>query len=456
MHPLVPMSPLSPRRRYALLGALALLLPSAAGVAGAQEPPVTEVPAGSDGTAPADTVLEEVEEDASGDDVRPFLRVPGVRLRALGYGGIPLDADIIERTTAELPGDPRERVVEISTRLDLAPPQLEALEAAEEVLAGAVADLGPDVEALREDVAVASRLAEGTRGRVVDAERRASTLAGALEDHRERMVEVAVAAYIRPPDADALDKVLQGAAAATEDLTAGVLFSAKAENDGLVRDELEVARALAVERLRRDAEVAAYAAERVVAGQAALAEVEARREAHEEALAMVAGARAALERALPELQADMDRTIEETWGALDLLVAGPGVDGAVIVDVAGIRVHAAIAPKLQAMLAAARADGVPLGGWGYRSTQQQIQLRIAHCGPTPEDIWLKPSSQCSPPTARPGASMHERGLAVDFHLAGRSISTRDSPGYQWLAANAATFGFFNLPSEPWHWSVNAQ
>jgi len=251
-------------------------------------------------------------------------------------------------------------------------------------------------------------------------------------------------------------KVLQGAAAATEDLTAGVLFSAKAENDGLVRDELEVARALAVERLRRDAEVAAYAAERVVAGQAALAEVEARREAHEEALAMVAGARAALERALPELQADMDRTIEETWGALDLLVAGPGVDGAVIVDVAGIRVHAAIAPKLQAMLAAARADGVPLGGWGYRSTQQQIQLRIAHCGPTPEDIWLKPSSQCSPPTARPGASMHERGLAVDFHLAGRSISTRDSPGYQWLAANAATFGFFNLPSEPWHWSVNAQ
>ena len=25
---------------------------------------------------------------------------------------------------------------------------------------------------------------------------------------------------------------------------------------------------------------------------------------------------------------------------------------------------------------------------------------------------------------------------------------------QWLNAHGATYGFYNLPSEPWHWSVN--
>jgi LAS superfamily LD-carboxypeptidase LdcB len=49
--------------------------------------------------------------------------------------------------------------------------------------------------------------------------------------------------------------------------------------------------------------------------------------------------------------------------------------------------------------------------------------------------------------------MHERGLAVDFTNNG-SILTRGSSGYQWLKANASRFGFYNLPSEPWHWSVN--
>ncbi len=24
---------------------------------------------------------------------------------------------------------------------------------------------------------------------------------------------------------------------------------------------------------------------------------------------------------------------------------------------------------------------------------------------------------------------------------------------QWLAANASSYGFYNLPSEPWHWST---
>ena len=50
--------------------------------------------------------------------------------------------------------------------------------------------------------------------------------------------------------------------------------------------------------------------------------------------------------------------------------------------------------------------------------------------------------------------MHEQGLAIDFTYDGRLIQSRSNAGYQWLDANAATYGFYNLPSEPWHWSVN--
>src|SRR5690606_34436728 len=152
------------------------------------------------------------------------------------------------------------------------------------------------------------------------------------------------------------------------------------------------------------------------------------RAAHEQ----VAAAQQLFDEQIPTLRPDLDRTIEEAWGSFEV----PEVDGlgAAVVDVEGIRVHVSIAARVQALLAVAHADGVPLGGWGHRSHQSQIARRKAHCGPTPEDIYLKPASACSPPTARPGSSMHEQGLAIDFHLAGESISTRESPGYQWLAA----------------------
>ena len=59
------------------------------------------------------------------------------------------------------------------------------------------------------------------------------------------------------------------------------------------------------------------------------------------------------------------------------------------------------------------------------------------------------ASQCTPPTAKPGTSMHEKGLAIDFEL----CSTRTTTCHTWLAKHAATYGFKNLPSEPWHWST---
>jgi hypothetical protein len=118
----------------------------------------------------------------------------------------------------------------------------------------------------------------------------------------------------------------------------------------------------------------------------------------------------------------------------------------------GITVAESIVDNLQKLLNAASADGVQLCGGGYRSSEAQIQTRKANGCP---DIYNSPASSCHPPTAKPGTSMHERGLAVDFTCNGGGvISSRSSPCFQWMSAHAGSYGFHNLPSEPWHWSTN--
>lgn len=118
-----------------------------------------------------------------------------------------------------------------------------------------------------------------------------------------------------------------------------------------------------------------------------------------------------------------------------------------IVD--GIDVNVSIAAKVKEMLDAAKVDGINFGGGGFRSYEEQVALRKAHC----PDWQNSPANACSPPTAKPGTSMHEVGLAIDFTLNGRTL-TRGDPGFNWLSQNASKYGFTNLPSEAWHWSVN--
>lgn len=124
-----------------------------------------------------------------------------------------------------------------------------------------------------------------------------------------------------------------------------------------------------------------------------------------------------------------------------------------ITNVQGVYVHKNIASKVDEMLSAARSDGVDLSGWGYRSNLKQIELRQKHCGTSEFAVWEMAASACSPPTARPGQSMHERGLAIDFTYNGGSMTSRSNPGFVWLNNNAHRWGFVNLPSEPWHWST---
>ena len=120
--------------------------------------------------------------------------------------------------------------------------------------------------------------------------------------------------------------------------------------------------------------------------------------------------------------------------------------------VGGITVNCAIETAVSNLLNAARADGLVLTGGGWRDSSSQIALRKAHCGTSYYAIYQMPASQCRPPTAPPGTSQHEIGLAIDFN----NCSSRSTRCYQWLAANAGSFGFRNLPSEPWHWSTSGR
>ena len=139
--------------------------------------------------------------------------------------------------------------------------------------------------------------------------------------------------------------------------------------------------------------------------------------------------------------------------------AGPGsyegTSGDVpLTTVEGITVHSQISGQVAGLVQAARADGFTLTGGGYRDPARQIELRRQNCGSSQYAIYEMPSSQCSPPTARPGSSNHEMGLAVDFSCDGALIRSRSSACFTWMSANAPSFGLRNLPSEPWHWSVD--
>ncbi len=124
-----------------------------------------------------------------------------------------------------------------------------------------------------------------------------------------------------------------------------------------------------------------------------------------------------------------------------------------IVDVGGIEASSVIAGDLQELLDRATQAGFMLSGGGFRDPQRQIDLRRVNCGTTDFAIFEMPADQCSPPTARPGQSQHELGLAIDFTSGGRLITSTADPAFLWLVDNASSFGLVNLPGEPWHWST---
>jgi septal ring factor EnvC (AmiA/AmiB activator) len=131
-----------------------------------------------------------------------------------------------------------------------------------------------------------------------------------------------------------------------------------------------------------------------------------------------------------------------------------------LVTVGGITVAASLGPQLAALLDHARRDGIVLGGHGWRSPEITARLRMTNGCP---DVYESPASSCRVPTARPGESEHEKGLAVDFTYQGQTICfprpgsrCTGNAAFDWLRANAGRYGLYNLPSEAWHWSTTGR
>ena len=109
-----------------------------------------------------------------------------------------------------------------------------------------------------------------------------------------------------------------------------------------------------------------------------------------------------------------------------------------------------IVQNVNNMLADAKNAGLNITGGGYRSIEQQKQLRIEHCN----GDYTNSNASCIPPTALPGQSNHNNGKAFDLRCDGEFIQTSDNKCFIWLKNNASKYGLYNLPSEPWHWSVD--
>lgn len=152
--------------------------------------------------------------------------------------------------------------------------------------------------------------------------------------------------------------------------------------------------------------------------------------------------------------AEEKRKAEERRRARERAAAIPTNADVPLSSVRGIVIHSGMAAQLEALLAEMEERGFVLGGWGYRSHQRQIELRKHHCGTSEFAVYEMSASRCRPPTARPGTSRHEVGRAVDFTYKGRGVTSRSSAVYKALAEVAPKHGFYNLPSEPWHWSDN--
>ncbi len=121
-----------------------------------------------------------------------------------------------------------------------------------------------------------------------------------------------------------------------------------------------------------------------------------------------------------------------------------------------------ISEKLTAMLDSAKKDSIALGGGGFRTLTEQLNLRRKNCGGSDEfSLYKKAAKECSPPTAIPGTSRHEQGLAFDFTCNGKGIiNVQKRPEtavcFEWLKKNASTYGLKNLPVENWHWSIDGR
>jgi peptidoglycan hydrolase CwlO-like protein len=375
------------------------------------------------------------------------------------------------RTAEEKRDDVRERQGEIDVEVDV-------LDAHNDEVAAALDRIESNVLSQSAQVEEAQRASEEADEDLVEAEQAVTVAEGRVDELNAAGNEFAVDSYMFPPTEDMFDAL--SADTISDATIKQALIDIQADSDADILDLLEEAQedvevvradkedvAVEAEAARADAEdelaeleaaqaqQAAFAEEAEAALDQKLTEAANLAEIDKELSDQIAAEQAARARLLAEAAAEAARNNPaprppSSGGAGNIQPAPGGVKTVSCSTGGSITVAGSVADNVSAMLAAAAADGVALCGGGYRNPQEQIELRKAHCGTSSYAIYEMPSSQCSPPTARPGRSMHEKGLAIDF----ANCSSRSTACYQWLDGNASRFGFYNLPTEPWHWSPN--
>jgi peptidoglycan hydrolase CwlO-like protein len=368
--------------------------------------------------------------------------------------------------------------------------QVDALQGNQASVLAALAALDENVRGQQAAVVEAQRLADASQAEADAAEAEAAQTARDIDMIRARVAAYAVSAYVSPPSED-LFRAFESSTA-QQDASRRAFLDLRSGSDADVIDQLRAAKRRLEDQITRAHDARARAEAQVSAASSTLQSLTS---AQAEQQRFADQVRSRLDERLSDAQylSKLDAgfgaqiTAEETQlaNAIANVPVSPvggnsgntsgnsggggssgngGGGGSVtpppttqqpsLSTVGGITVASSIAEQLRQLLAAASAAGITFGGYGYRDNNAQIQLRRQNCGTSEYAIWYMPPDACHPPTARPGASMHERGLAIDFQANGSFINSHSNPGYIWLAANAGRFGFSNLPSEPWHWSVS--
>jgi peptidoglycan hydrolase CwlO-like protein len=363
--------------------------------------------------------------------------------------------------------------------------QVNALESSQDQVMAALQTMEENVRGQQAVLSEARRQAEVSAAEAAQAETDAAQTSRDLDALRARVARYAVKAYVEPPGEELMRRF--EAASAQEDATRNAFLNMQSRSDSDVIDQLRSTKARLEDELAR-AQAAKSAAETHAAeAEGALQSLSV---AQSQQQAYASQVRQRLDETLSDaaflsrMDAELGRQIAAEAAALANAVGGVPSSGSgssntttppsggsgttttttppsgnnpyptpSLTTVNGITVASSVAARVRGLLNAASADGINLTGYGYRDFNAQIALRRQNCGTTQYAIWEMPPDACSPPTARPGYSYHERGLAIDFMANGRFINSRSNPGFIWLAANAGRFGFYNLPSEPWHWDT---
>lgn len=359
--------------------------------------------------------------------------------------------------------DPQAQRRELQAKRAKNAAQVNVLKASDAELGTALDQLNENVRAQESRAADARQAAAAAVEAVKTARQNEERTAARLAGLRRLMRRSAVEAYVRGPSQRAI--VVLDAKSLSQQATRQYLLDVALGQGSEVADNLRAAgQDLTAERAAtEEAQVVAAARQQEVDSQLGVVkQAQTLKQQVADSVEQRLEAALAESDSLAALDKQLAAEIARRQAALAARIgssARGGVRGVVhigavaVTSVRGIVVATAIAQQVENLLAAAAADGFVLGGAGYRSSDDQVAVRRAHCGSSDYAIYQEPASSCRPPTARPGQSMHEQGLAIDFTWNGSIVSGRNA-AFQWLRANASRFGLYNLPAEPWHWSVN--